>query len=259
MAYRLFRCGISCLITELAEPLSVRRLVCFSTAVFKGYLIVEGVTARLADGIDTAERIMLDHEIPLLIDPDLTTAIRMQPTVIVDGRMRKKMESGELVSKSYLIGLGPGFDAGMNCRAVVETNRGSRLGRVIWDGCTEPDTGIPERVYQHSADRVLRAPVDGIMKTTVQIGESVRSDQIIAEVAGEPIQAKFDGVVRGLLRSGSIVRSGMKIGDLDPRKDPALASMISDKALAVGGGVLEAILSDRVIREKLMCGGNEAA
>jgi xanthine dehydrogenase accessory factor len=130
---------------------------------------------------------------------------------------------------------------------------------VILDGSSEPDTGIPERVYQYSADRVLRALADGVLKTRVEIAESVLSEEVIAVVDGVPIQAKFNGVVRGLLRDGSIVREGMKIGDLDPRNDPALASMISDKALAVGGGVLEAILSDQVIRDKLMGGQNETA
>jgi xanthine dehydrogenase accessory factor len=233
--------------------------VCFSSAVHEKYITVEGVTACLADDIASAERMMLGREIPVLIDPDLVISTQMKPAVIVDARMRKCMESGDLNPSAFLIGLGPGFDAGKNCRSVIETNRGSRLGRVILDGSSEPDTGIPESVYQYSADRVLRAPANGVLKTRVEIAESVLSEEVIAVVDGVPIQAKFNGVVRGLLRDGSIVREGVKIGDLDPRNDPALASMISDKALAVGGGVLEAILSDQVIRDKLMGGQNETA
>jgi len=241
----------------LADPLSVRRLVCFSSVVHENFITVEGVTARLVEDISKADRIMLTNEIPVLIDPELTMSIQMGPAAIVDGRMRKTMEYGNLDPHAYLIGLGPGFDAGKNCQVVIETNRGSRLGRVITEGSTEPDTGIPEMVYQYSIDRVLRAPEDGELKTSVEISSMVRSGQLIAEIAGIPIQAKFDGVVRGLLRNGSFARKGMKIGDLDPRNDPRLAAMISDKALSVGGGVLEAILSDQVLRNKLMCGGNE--
>ncbi|MBC7335795.1 MAG: hypothetical protein H5U01_05920, partial [Clostridia bacterium] len=48
--------------------------------------------------------------------------------------------------------------------------------------------------------------------------------------------------VRGLLRAGLAVRPGMKVGDVDPRGDRSLCFAISDKARAVGGGVLEAIL-----------------
>lgn len=220
---------------------------------------MDGVTSRLVDNSTQARRIMMNHEIPVLIDPDLSFAIQMKPSVIVDARMRKRTDTNDHVSPSLVIGLGPNFEIGKNCRAAIETNRGPRLGRVIFDGCTEPDTGIPERVYQHSVDRVLRAPTDGTMKTRVDIADLVRSGQILAEVAGIPIQAKFDGVVRGLLREDCLVRSGMKIGDVDPRNDPNLAAMISDKALAVGGGVLEAILSDQDLREQLIRGGNETA
>jgi xanthine dehydrogenase accessory factor len=251
------RCGIPCLITELPEPLSVRRLVCFSSAIHEGTLMVEGVTARWAENIEEAWQIMSTHEIPVMVDPDLTQTQHMQPTVVVDGRMLKKADNNHSLLSTIVIGLGPGFYAGKDCRAVIETNRGPKMGRIIWSGATEPDTGIPEQVNQYSKDRVLRAPVDGTLRTFITITDQVQTDQLIGEVEGISIKAKFPGIIRGLLRNGTSVRSGMKIGDLDPRNNPELTSMISEKSLAVGGGVLEALLSDKVLRIQLMCGENE--
>jgi xanthine dehydrogenase accessory factor len=253
------RCGIACLISELPEPLSVRRLVCFSYAIHEGTLAVEGVTARRAKNSEDAWQIMAAHEIPVMVDPDLNLTQQMHPVVVVDGRMLKKADNSPSQLSTIVIGLGPGFYAGKDCRAVIETNRGPKMGRVIWFGATEPDTGIPEQVNQFSNDRVLRAPVDGILKTFTSIPDQVKAGQLIGDVEGIQIKAKFTGIVRGLLRNGSSVRSGMKIGDLDPRNNPELARMISEKSLAIGGGVLEALLSDQELREKLLCGGNETA
>jgi xanthine dehydrogenase accessory factor len=247
------------LISELPDPLSVRRLVCFSSAVQEGSITVEGVTARRVENIEDTWKIMAAHQIPVMVDPDMNLTGQLRPTVIIDGRMLKNASSSQPKFSTIVIGLGPGFYAGRDCRAVVETNRGPRLGRVVWSGTTEPDTGVPEQVNQFSNDRVLRAPEDGILKTFTSILNQVKTDQPIGEVEGVPINAKFTGIIRGLLRSGSRVRSGMKIGDLDPRNDPDLARMISEKSLAVGGGVLEALLSDQLLRKQLLCGTNETA
>jgi xanthine dehydrogenase accessory factor len=141
--------------------------------------------------------------------------------------------------------------AGENCHAVVETNRGFYMGRVIWQGAPEDDTGVPEAVGKFQIERVLRAPADGILQTHVEIGAVLNPGDLIAEVAGQPVTAGFRGVVRGLLRQEMAVTVGMKIGDLDPRDDPRLCSLISDKSLAVGGGVLEAILSRPNLRPLL--------
>jgi xanthine dehydrogenase accessory factor len=251
------RCGIACLISELPEPLSVRRLVCFSSAIHEGTLVVEGVTARRADNIEDAWQIMAANEIPVMVDPDLILTQQMHPVVVVDGRMLKKADNSLSQLSTIVIGLGPRFYAGKNCRAVIETNRGPKMGRVIWFGATEPDTGIPEQVNQFSNDRVLRSPVDGILNTYTSIPDQVETGQLIGDVEGIPIKAKFPGIIRGILRNGSSVRSGMKIGDLDPRNIPELSRMISEKSLAVGGGVLEALLSDQPLRNLLLCGDNE--
>jgi xanthine dehydrogenase accessory factor len=141
------------------------------------------------------------------------------------------------------IGLGPGFTAGVNCHAVVETNRGHRMGRVIWQGSAEADTGLPEQIAGQQAERVLRAPADGVLVNHFEIGAHVDGGQAVAEVAGKQVTAPFSGVLRGILYPGLKVYQGQKIGDLDPRDDPRLCALVSDKALAVGGGVLEAILT----------------
>jgi xanthine dehydrogenase accessory factor len=227
--------------------------------VQEGSITIEGVTARRADDIKDAWQIMAVHLIPVMVDPDLILTQQMHPVVIVDGRMLKKADNHLSQLSTIIIGLGPGFYAGRDCRAVIETNRGPRMGRVIWQGSTEPDTGIPEQVNQFSNDRVLRAPVDGILNTYTTIPDQVEIGQLIGDVEDVPINAKFTGIIRGLLRNGSRVRLGMKIGDLDPRNDPELARMISEKSLAVGGGVLEALLSDQVLRKQLLCGDNETA
>jgi xanthine dehydrogenase accessory factor len=258
VALRLYRSGLQVIITELAEPLAVRRLVSFSEAVYTGEMSVEGVTARrVTDPADSLR--ILQHlskgRIPVLIDPDANSARTLHPGVIVDARMLKRPPEPLRHSARLYIGLGPGFTAGENCHAVIETQRGHTLGRVIWQGSAQVDSRLPESVGEVRAERVLRAPRDGLLTTRVEIGARVNTGQVIAEVDGQLVCAAFDGILRGLLRSGLNVLSGMKIGDLDPRIDPILAqglcTLVSDKALAIGGGVLEAILARAEIRPHL--------
>jgi xanthine dehydrogenase accessory factor len=142
-----------------------------------------------------------------------------------------------------VIALGPGFTAGVDCHAVIETNRGHRLGRVIWQGAAEANTGTPGLVGGKGVERVLRAPVAGIVSWRVDIGDRVREGEIMGDVAGIAIKAPFDGVVRGLIAPGTAVPERLKIGDVDPRGDVEACYTISEKALAIGGGVLEAILT----------------
>ena len=150
-----------------------------------------------------------------------------------------------------VIGLGPGFFAGQNCHAVVETNRGHHLGRVIWEGRAEQDTGVPGTVTGHDVNRVLRAPADGQTKAQVGLGSIVKKGEVIALVDDTPLIAAFDGALRGLIHESVEMNKGDKIGDLDPRMDPSYCYEISDKALAIGGGVLEGLLSHPEIRRML--------
>jgi xanthine dehydrogenase accessory factor len=229
----------------------VRRAVSFGSAVIEGTLTVDGVRARRADSLEEAIAIQSDHVLPVLIDPDAILLADYAPTVLIDARMLKR-EPGPLPFRPpLLIGLGPGFIAPTNCDLVIETMRGHTLGRVIWQGAAQPDTGLPDPVMGHAGDRVLRSPADGVFVNLVSIGDRVEGGQPVAQVGTETIVAPFNGVVRGLIHSGLTIKKGMKVGDIDPRGEPAYCFMISDKSLAIGGGVLEAILSWPAMHERI--------
>jgi xanthine dehydrogenase accessory factor len=254
VAMRLYRAGLRVAVLELPKPMAVRRLVSFSEAVYAGETVVEGVTAKkVNDPTDTLRvlQIYSKGQIPVLVDPEGEAVRALHPHVVVDARLLKQRVSLMPERVGLIIGLGPGFTAGENCHAAIETNRGHMLGRVFWQGSPEEDTGAPESVAQVGMERVLRAPADGELVTHVEIGAHVDAGQVIAEVAGQPVTARFKGVMRGLLRGGISVRAGLKIGDVDPRDDERYCTTISDKALAVGGGVIEAILSRVELRKQL--------
>jgi len=251
VAYRLHRAGLPVVITEIAQPLMVRRTVSFGEAVYRGVTVVEGVTARLVGGSPALGAAFTAGEIPVLVDPDASILNLLHPAILVDARMTKRAPDLGLDAAALVIGLGPGFSAGQNCHAVIETNRGHYLGRVIWDGSPQPDTGLPDEVKDRQEERVLRAPVDGILIGKAQIGDLLEPGQPVAEISGQMILAPFRGVLRGLIHPGIAVRRGLKIGDLDPRADSRYIQYLSDKSLAVGGGVLEAILTRPEIRLRL--------
>jgi xanthine dehydrogenase accessory factor len=250
IAIRLIRSGLRVAITELPQPLSVRRSVSFAEAVYTGEITVEGFTAwRVDDPTDTLRILSIfgKQQIPVLVDPECCAAKSLRPAVIVDGRMIKRAPEPIGYSPQLYIGLGPGFIAGENCQAVIETRRGHTLGRVQFHGSPDPDTGQPDG----DPRRVLRAPADGELITHAEICQHIEADQLIAEVGGEQIHAPFAGILRGLLHPGLTVTRGLKIGDIDPRDDPRACTLVSDKALSIGGGVLEAILSKPELRTLL--------
>lgn len=250
-AARLFRAGIIPLITELPQPLVVRRLVAFGEAVYAGEVSVEGIIARRVESLSEAEKMIFSGIIPVLIDPEMKLLQSAQPLVLLDARMTKKTPDLGIEAAQLVIGLGPGFVAGDNCHAVVETQRGHNLGRVIWQGAAQADTGIPEARGKFASERVLFAPKDGELITHAEICEPLQEGDLIAEVQGEKVFAPFEGALRGLARAGLMVKKGMKIGDLDPPNMETNCRTISDKALAVGGAVLEAVLSQAEIRNKI--------
>lgn len=250
---RLYRAGAQIIVAELPLPLVVRRYVSFAEAVISGSTFVEEVPAKRAISEDEVLKFLENSVVAVLVDPPAESIRWLKPDVIVDARLRKAAPEIGLDSAPLVIGLGPGFTAGVNCHAVIETKRGPTLGRVYWSGTAETDSGLPEAVNGFVEERVLRAPKDGIFKPLVRICDFVSKGQPVAEVDGALIQAKFDGVIRGLVMEGLPVTSGMKVGDVDPRKDPRLCSLVSDKSLAIGGGALEAVLSRPDLRKRL-CG-----
>ncbi len=251
VALRIYRAGIPVVLSELPKPLCVRRKASFSEAVRFQQTIVESIKAVMCKSTDEVRSVITEGNIPVVIDESAEIVNGLHPLVCVDARMRKVSPEYDINAYPLIIGLGPGFTAGKDVHAVVETNRGPRLGRVFWQGMTEGDTGIPEQVRDYRAERVIRAPIDGILNVVHDIGSRVAEDDVIATINHKPIHANFTGFIRGMLPDGYSVTAGMKIGDLDPRDDPQICELISDKSLSIGGGVLEAILSKPDLRKKL--------
>jgi xanthine dehydrogenase accessory factor len=250
VALRLHRVGVHVAMTELPQPLAVRRTVSFAEAIYEGSVTVEGVTARrITDPTDlpTIVSSLAVRNIPVFIDPGCGVAGRLHPLVIVDARMTKKPPERLESTALLYIGLGPGFNAPANCQAVIETERGHSMGRVIWEGSARQDSRLPDG----DPTRILRSPADGRLVSSARIGQHFEARELIASIGGETIAAPFSGTLRGLLRPGLDARRGMKIGDIDARDDPMLCTLVSDKSLAVGGGVLEAILARPEVRSKL--------
>jgi len=256
VAIRFHRSGIKVLIAELSQPLAVRRAVSFAETVYEGQYTVEDVNSRLI-GADQFSSWHDADAIPVLVDPNADILSSFIFPVVVDARLIKQPPSPLPIPVPLHIGLGPGFCAGRDCHAVIETRRSHTLGRVIWEGTSQPDSGEPDG----DPRRVLRAPIDGVVESHAEIGDHLEPGQLIAELRSNTqnrksqIVSPFVGVLRGLLHDGLHVSKGMKIGDVDPRNERAACFLVSDKALAIGGGVLETILSQREIREKLFTKG----
>lgn len=242
IALRLHRAGMQVVMTDLPAPTAIRRTVCFSQAILLGEMTVEDVTARRADSVEEAESLLRRGLIPVLADrtvPAAPAAARR----LVDAILAKRNLGTKIDDAPVVVGIGPGFTAGEDCHAVVETMRGHTLGRVIYRGSALPNTNIPGLIGGYAGERVLRAPADGIFCQKLEIGAVVRAGDIAGEVDGELMKCTIDGVLRGILADGTPAFKGMKSGDVDPRCKPEYCTTASDKALAVGGGVLEAVLN----------------
>jgi xanthine dehydrogenase accessory factor len=253
IAFRLFHAGFSLVMTEIPVPTAVRRTVCFSEAVREGSARVEGVTAVLVHSLDGMNECIARREIALFVDEKAEIVRLVKPAVVVDAIMAKRNTGTKITDAQTVVGVGPGFTAGLDCHAVVETKRGHTLGCAIYQGEAIPDTGIPGNIGGYTIERLVRATADGIFTTQKHIGDLVRKGETVAEIAPGgtdrpaapvpiPIHAALDGILRGILPSGFPVTKGMKAGDIDPRCEKSRCFTVSDKALAVGGGVLEAIL-----------------
>jgi xanthine dehydrogenase accessory factor len=228
--------------TEVPQPLAVRRTVAFSEAVWSGKQRIEGIVAERIEYSEETNEKWLESIIPVLVDPECRSRLTLAPDVLVDAVLAKRNLGTRIDYAPLVIGLGPGFTAGLDVHCVVETNRGHDLGRLLTEGSAAPDTGIPGEIGGHTALRVLRAPADGLFEAILAIGDSVIEGDLVGQVAGQPVNAALSGMVRGLIRDRTRVHTGLKIGDIDPRGDSASCGTISEKARAIGGAVLEAIL-----------------
>jgi xanthine dehydrogenase accessory factor len=243
VAWRIYMSNIRrILMLEIDSPLAVRRKVAFCEAVQDGRQTVEGVEAIKVDDYDGAQRSWSQGKIAVAVDPEWRMLDRARPDVVVDAILAKKNLGTRMDEAPLVIGLGPGFTAGIDAHLVIETNRGHNLGRIITHGSAEPNTGIPGTIGGLTEQRVLRAPCSGEFYARRSIGHRIKKGDAIGTVAGEAVVAKIDGILRGLIRTASVVQRGLKIGDIDPRGNVDYCNTISDKARAIAGSVLEAIL-----------------
>jgi xanthine dehydrogenase accessory factor len=242
VALRLWRVGFRIVVLETPRPVAVRRTVALSEAVYDGEARVEEMRGKLAESPAQALSLVDRDLVGVLVDTGAGYLPDLNPVGLVDAVMAKRNVGTTREMAPTVVALGPGFTAGADADAVVETNRGPHLGRVYWSGRAEPNTGEPGLVGGRTRSRVLRAPCEGVLRGLRQIGDIVQEGEPVAEVSGSPVCAGFTGLLRGLARDGLQVHTGMKVGDIDPRTDPSLTMLVSDKALAIAGGVLEAML-----------------
>lgn len=245
--YKLHKCGYRVLVLEIEKPSAIRRNVAFSEAVYDGVSKVEDVTARLAHSLEEAETIMEAGEIAVLMDPTCTCLKHLKPAALVDAILAKKNLGTHRSMAPVTVALGPGFTAGEDVDAVIETMRGHKLGRVILSGTAIPNTGIPGAVAGVTKDRVIHSPAAGVFRNVRHITDTVEKGEIVAYIETETgkveIPATISGLLRGLLRDGYVVPKGFKVADIDPRMEEyENCFTISDKARCIAGGTLEAIL-----------------
>lgn len=243
IALRLRHSNIDVVMTDLPVPLAVRRTVAFSEAIRLGSTSVEDVKAERAESIEDVRNCLARGVIPVLEDPEAEIVKILRPEVVIDAILAKRNTGTAKDDAKMVIGVGPGFTAGKDCHAVVETKRGHTLGRVIWKGSAIANTGVPGNVGGQTIKRLIKAPVDGIFHPEKEIGDIVREGERVANVDGTPVYVQIGGKIRGLLQDGVPVTKGLKSGDVDPRGEMVDHMTVSDKALAIGGGVLEAVLS----------------
>lgn len=245
--YKLRRCGFPVVVLETAAPAAIRRNVAFSEAVYQGSQRVEDMTCVLARSAEQAQRLLEENRLAILVDPAADCIPRLQPMAVVDAILAKKNLGTHKGMAPITVALGPGFAAGEDVDAVIETQRGHNLGRVIWQGAAAPNTGVPGVIAGYGKERVIHSPAAGILRNEAKITDTVRRGQVIARVetaAGDvPVRATLDGLLRGLIRDGYPVTEGFKIADIDPRvEEYRNCFTISDKARCIAGGVVEAVL-----------------
>ena len=250
VAVRLYRSRFRLVMTEIAQPTAVRRTVAFCQCIYDGTVQVEGITARRVERLEEVGECWARGEIPVLVDPKCTIRERFPFDAEVDAILAKRNLNTRIDDAPIVVALGPGFTAGVDCHAVVETKRGHYLGRVLTQGSAIPNTGVPGDVGGYTTQRIIRACRDGVFQPAVSIGDTVAEGDTVAYVDGQPVYAQMPGIVRGMLPAGLQVTQGMKSGDIDPRCERDHCFTVSDKARAIGGGVLEALLMLGILDQK---------
>lgn len=240
---KLYRAGFKVLVLEIEKPSAIRREVAFCEAIYEKEMTIEGVTAKLCNSIEDIEQVWREKKIPVLVDSTGESIYKLKPQVVIDGILAKKNYGTNREMAPITIGLGPGFTAGEDVDVVIETMRGHNLGKLVFEGKPMANTGIPGIIKGVGKERVIYSPCAGVVKNICKIGDMVEKNQVIATVDGVEVLATISGVLRGLIREGYEVPEKFKMADIDPREEEqANCFTISDKARAIGGAVLEAVL-----------------
>ena len=245
--HRLWRAGFTPLVLECARPAAIRRQVALCEAVYAGSATVEDMTGVLINSLSEAVAIWQAGKVPVLVDESGDCIKVLQPDIVIDAIIAKRNLGTNMGMAPLTIALGPGFEAGRDVHAVVETKRGHNLGRVISAGSAAPNSGIPGIIAGFGKERVLHAPAAGVLHVVQDIGSVVEQGQLIAEITAEdgvvvPVEATLTGIIRGMIREGFVVTKGFKIADIDPRQEElANCFTISDKARCIAGSVLELV------------------
>lgn len=243
VACRLYNANIKKIyMMELDEPLALRRTVSFSEAIYNEYHAVEGIIAQRVESVEGIYNAWRTQKIAVLSDPTWKTNEELRPDVAVDAIIAKKNLGTKIEQAPLVIGLGPGFTANMDVHYVIETKRGHNLGRVIYEGSAAQNTGIPGLIGGYTIERVLKSPAAGIFRSNCTIGDTITEGDVFGMVGDTAVKAQIDGIIRGIIRPGIEVSKGLKLGDIDPRKQADYCNTISDKGRAVAGAVLETIL-----------------
>lgn len=242
IGWRLKQCGFDVVMTETQKPTCIRRTVAFSTALEQGSYTVEGISATACNNIEQVQQALANGHVAVLCDPSASCIATLKPAVVIDSILAKHNLGTKITDAPLVIGVGPGFCAGEDCHYVIETQRGHYLGKVIEQGPAAPNSGIPGNIMGYAAERIIRSTVSGTFRALCSIGDLVQAGQTVAMVDDTPLCVEIDGMIRGILADGIAVTTGFKCGDVDPRGTKADYTTISDKARAIGGAALEAIL-----------------
>jgi xanthine dehydrogenase accessory factor len=242
VAHKLHRSHFKVCLTEIPQPIAVSRGASFCEVVYDGVVEIEGVKARRINAYEEIAHVWGRNEIPLLVDPQAKVKGWLKPDIMIDAIMAKRNTGTAINDAPFVIGLGPGFYAGKDVHAVVETNNSENLGKVILQGEAEPNTGIPLEVGLLTRERAMFSPIEGVFHASLKIGDMVKKGDIVGFIENVPIKTQIDGVLRALLRDGLHINNGAKLGEIDPRGEKWLCYAIRPRMRTIGGGVLEAIL-----------------
>lgn len=243
IAVRLYNANIRriCML-DLENPLCVRRQVSFCPALTNDGALVQGILAGKAADLREMQACWGAGQIAVMLVSDWGRLDAIRPDIVVDAILAKRNLGTKITDADLVVALGPGFNAGVDCHRVIETNRGHDLGRIIETGPAAPDTGVPGVIAGETRKRILRAPCDGVFHSRIEIGEFMKAGQTVGHVQDRPVIVEIDGMIRGLIQTGTQVSSGLKLGDIDPRGQKDYCGSISEKARTISGAVLECVV-----------------